>query len=330
MRGIVFTKLGDIDKIKIKELKMPEPKSNQVLIKVKTSSLNYVDFSNFVDKREKNRVTFLTMMMDLLVMPKLNKAAGMEVSGVVESVGKNVIKFKPGDEVIAVTAGFHGGWAEYVCASVNVTALKPSNMTFEEAATMCVSGISAYGGVHSARISKGQDVLVYGASGGVGQYTVQLAKMRGARVTGVCSTRNLEVCQRIGADAVIDYKKEDFSDLTKKYDVVLGINGNNPLSKYKKVLKKGGRYVAVGNMIQFMKGFMLGPFYSFGSGKKMSGSPYFFVNKQKSLSCLIDGVAESKIKPMIDKVYSVKEIKEAITYVVNEHPQGKVVIKIDF
>jgi NADPH:quinone reductase-like Zn-dependent oxidoreductase len=177
-------------------------------------------------------------MMDLTVMPKINKAAGMEVSGVVEAVGKNVKKFKPGDEVMAITAGYHGGWVEYVCASVNVTAIKLSILTFEEAATMCLSGISAYGAVNLAKVTKNQNVLVYGASGGVGQYVVQLAKMRGAKVTGVCSTRNLDICRRFGADEVIDYKKEDFSNSGKSYDVVFGINGNNPLWKYKKVLKK--------------------------------------------------------------------------------------------
>ena len=330
MKGIYFQKLGSIDEITIKDTERPKPKKHQVLVNVRASSLNYVDYANFSDYASKGRVSFLTRMMDVTVMPKINKAVGMEVAGVVVAVGPGVSEYKEGDEVMGITAGYHGGWAEYACLPTSTLSMKPSNFSFEEAATMCVSGMSAYGAVRSARIRKGQHVLIYGASGGVGQYALQLSKMAGARITAVCSTRNLAMAKDLGAETVIDYKKEDFSKNGKRYDVILGINGNLPLRTYRDALEKHGRYIAVGNMTQFMKGFMIGSLTSLFSSKKLGGSSYFFVNKKESLDCLRNGAEAGTIKPQIDSVHSAGGIKKAIEYVVEEHPQGKVVLRMDF
>ena len=150
MKGIVFTKLGYTEKIEIQEVKKPVPKNKQVLIRVKASSLNFVDYGNCVDQSEIGRVAPLTRIMDTIVMPKIGKVAGMEVSGIVEEVGKGIKNFKKGDEVIAITAGYNGGWAEFACANENLVAIKPSNLSFEEGATMCVAGISAFGAVKNA------------------------------------------------------------------------------------------------------------------------------------------------------------------------------------
>lgn len=308
MNAIHFNKHGKIDSITVKEIAKPIPKGKDVLIKVKATSLSYVD---------------------CVMMSKVFRTPGAEAAGIVEAVGEKVTWFKPGDEVMAITKGMHGAWAEYVLANENSIAKKEPTQSFEEAATVSVAGITAWEAIKVARITYGQEVLIYGASGGVGQYILQLCKMKGAIVTAVCSTRNVEIAKQMGADYVVDYKKQNFTDTATTYDRIIAVNGNNPLYKYKKLLKSDGCYIGVGGVVQVMKSALCGWLQALGSKKKMGISVFFFANRPKSFIDLNTGIRNGMIQPYIDHVYNMGEIKEAITYALNEHPKGKVVIRME-
>ena len=212
--------------------------------------------------------------------------------------GRNVTHVKPGDAVFGKTAGTApvGGIAEYAVMDEDRVCLKPDIFSFEEAAAVSISFDTALGAVRKAGITNGQNVMIYGASGGVGLFAVQLAKVAGTEVTGVCSTRNIELAKSAGCDRVIDYKKEDFTKTDIKYDVVIGVNGCNPMKKYKSILKEKGIFVGVGDVNQAMKAL----------------------------------VESGKLHTYIDKVYSVNKTTEAIQYLLSSHASGKVVIKMDF
>ena len=319
MKGLIYTKDGLFE---VREVKKPMPKANQVLIKVKSSAITNMEYMRFGGGA-------LPRVLNM-VSKATGKTLGIEVAGIVEEVGKNVTKFKQGDEVFGLTSGMRGGWAEYAIANEKEVFLKPSTLSFEQAGAIPVGGITALGAVRAAKIKQGQDVLVYGASGSVGQYAVQLAKALGATVTGVCSTRNLEVVRSIGADDVIDYKKEDFTKKGKTYDVIIAVNGYNPLSAYNKLLNKGGKYVVVGGIKQAMLGVLGIPIYSIGRGKKFGAAAFPMVPKQAALADLKAFADGGKIKPYIDNVYSVRDTMKAMEYIVKEHAQGKVVIDMDF
>ena len=322
MKAIIYTKVGSPDVLIIQDTKKPVPKANQVLVKVKTSAITNLEYMRFGGKALPHIFNIAT--------GATGKPLGLEIAGVVEEVGKSVTSFKKGDEVFGLSAGMLGGWAEYSVAKEKELSLKPSNLSFEQAGAIPVGGITALGAIQAAKIQQGQEVLIYGASGSVGQYAVQLAKAYGATVTGVCSTRNLEMARSIGTDFVIDYKKEDFTQKGKTYDKIIGVNGYNSLGTYKKLLKKGGSYVVVGGIKQAMLGVLGGYFYFLFSSKKFGAAAYPMQPKKQSLSTLKRYAEDNKINPFIDKVYSIHEVADAIKYIVNEHAQGKVVISLDF
>ena len=319
MKGLIYTKGGLLE---VRDVKKPTPKANQVLIEVKASAITNMEYMRFGGGAFPRLLNIATRAT--------GKSLGIEVAGIVEEVGKNVTGFKKGDEVFGLTSGMLGGWAEYAVAKENEIFSKPTILSFQQAGAIPVGGITALGAIRAAKIKQGQDVLVYGASGSVGQYAVQLAKAYGANVTGVCSTRNLEVVRSIGADDVIDYKKEDFTQKGKAYDAIVAVNGYNRLKIYEKLLKKGGRYVVVGGIKQAMMGMLGIPFYSIGRGKRFGASAFPMIPKQTALAELKSFADEGKIKPYIDNVYSVHDAMKAMDYIIKEHAQGKVVIDIDF
>ena len=329
MKAIVYTKVGSPDVLQILEINKPIPKANQVLICVKASAISNMEYMRFGTQISGGKPPLFARIINI-GLNATGKALGADVAGIVEEVGKNITSVKKGDEVFGMTTGFIGGWAEYAVLDEKSLYLKPKSLSFEEAGAMPTGGITALGAVKAAKIKTGQEVLIHGASGGVGHYVVQIAKVFGATVTGICSTRNLDVVRSIGADNVIDYKTEDFSKKGKLYDAIIVVNGYNPLKKYNKLLKKDGKCVFVGGMKQTMMGSLGSPLYSIFSGKKFAPVAFPFMPVKKSLTELKTLADDGKIKPFIDKVYSAYDIGDALRYVIETHPQGKVAIDMNF
>lgn len=319
MRGIICSNPGYFDKIKIVELPIPEPKENQVQISVKASSLSVSDFKPFIDRIETGKISIVSKFVTG------KQPFGGDVAGIITKVGKNVSEFKIGDEIYA-SIGINGGCAEYVIADANKVCLKPENMSFEEAAAIPTSGIVAMEACQKAKLHKGMDVLVYGSSGGVGQFAVMIAKAIGCNVTAVCSTRNVAIAYAIGADDVIDYKKENISDCVKQFDAIFGVNGDISLSTYKKLLKKGGTYIAIGGK-QAMSG-LVAPIYALGSGKKMTFVVYASAVKHGHLKTLKSIAEANQLKPFIEKICKPTEVREVLKNVCISHTQGKIVVVI--
>jgi len=268
----------------------------------------------------------IRLMVGGLLRPK-DPRFGSDVAGRVEAVGENVKQFRPGDEVFGCAAG---SFAEYALAREAYLALKPANRSFEEAAAVPVAALTALQGLRDAGgIRPGQEVLIQGASGGVGTFAIQLAKSFGAEVTAVCSTRNQDMARSIGADHVIDYTKEDFTRRPQRYDLILAANGYHSLSAYKRALKPQGVYVCAGGTIpQFLQAMLLGSLMSRNGGKKM-GSMGIAKVIQADLVTLGELLEAGKIVPVIDGRYPLSEVPEAIRYVEEVHAQGKVVVTVE-
>lgn len=321
MQAMIYTKPGKTDVLQIKEIPTPAPTDDQVLVNVKSSTLNILDYERF----EGEKISLFGRLTDIF-QGSVGKPLGGEISGIVTKVGKNVTHIKKGDEVYGKTLGKFpiGGWAEYALLDKSNVYQKPKNLSFEEAAVIPIAAETALGAVRRGNVKNGQEVMIYGSSGGVGQYAVQFAKAAGATVTGVCSTRNLEMAHSIGCDYVIDYKHEDFRKVGKKFDVIIGVNGNTSLREYKKLLKKDGVFIAVGGGY-IPKSVLSAPFskhISFYGAPLMPMKDYLSYSKE---------LAEAgKIKPFIDEIYSIKNVTEAIQYIVTEHAHGKIALSIDF
>jgi len=266
MKAIVYTKYGSPDVLQLKEVENPSPKDDEVLIKIHAASVNAADLHLL------RADPFLVRLMGGGLLKPKNKILGADIAGQVEAVGRNVKQFKPGDEVFGDISGCGwGGFAEYVCASEKALALKPANMTFEEAAAVPMAAVTALQGLHEkGRIQPGQKVLINGASGGVGTFAVQIAESFGAEITAVCSTRKLDMMRSIGADHVIDYTQEDFTQNGQRYDLIIAANGYHPISAYKRALGPKGIYVMTGgSTAQIFQALLLGPWMSMTGSKKM-------------------------------------------------------------
>src|SRR5665648_378027 len=324
MKAMIYKKYGQENELKLIETDSPTPKDHEVLIKVHAVSLNRVDVILLTGKP-----FFIRLAGCGLLKPK-HSVLGADVSGVVEIVGKNVIQFKPGDEVFGdLSACGIGGLAEYVCADEKALALKPANISFEEAAAAPMAAVTALQALKRIRaIQPGEKVLINGASGGVGTFAVQIAKAFGAEVTAVCSTRNLEMVHSLGADHIIDYKKEDFTKSGQQYDLILAVNGYHPISDYLGVLKPEGTYVvAGGSMVQLFQAASRKKKNSNTGGQKIVVSS--LVQSQKDLNFIKELIESGKIKPVIDGCYPLSKTPEAFRYFENEHPRGKVVITME-
>jgi NADPH:quinone reductase-like Zn-dependent oxidoreductase len=320
MKAIVYTKYGSPDVLELKEVEKPAPKDNEVLIKIHVASVNAYDW-HFLTAD----IFLIRLMGGGLLKPKYTRL-GADVAGRVEAVGRNVKQFQPGDEVYGDVS--HGGFAEYVCAPESKLALKPANLTFEEAAAVPMAALTALQGLRDeGQIHPGQKVLINGASGGVGTFAVQIAKSFGAEVTAVCSTRNVEQARSLGADYVIDYTREDFTQNGKQHDLIFAANGYHSLSAYKRTLTPKGIYVmAGGSMAQIFQAMLMGSWMSETGGKKMGGVSAKI--DQKDLGLIKELIEAGKVKPVIDRWYPLSETAEALRYLGAGHAKGKVVIKM--
>ncbi len=323
MKAIVYTRYGPPDVLQLKEVAPPVPKEHQVLVRVQAASVNSLDFRRFTSQ------TLVGRFLDSVLLKAIGRVLGADIAGRVEAVGVAVTQFRPGEEVFGIAAGRMGAFAEYVCAEEQQVAPKPATLSFEAAAAVPMAAVTALQGLRDqGQIEAGQQVLIHGASGGVGTFAVQLANAFGAEVTAVCSTRNLDLARSLGADQVIDYTHEDFSRTGRRYDVIVAVNGHRPLRDYTRALHPGGRYVALGGSLsQVFQGLLLGPVAS-RFGNKQVRSFTARVN-QPDLVWLKELLEEGKVVPVIDRCYPLPETAEAIQYLVEGHARGKVVITVD-
>ncbi len=322
MKAIVYTEYGSPDVLELKEVVKPTPKDNEVLVKVYAVSINAADLHLL------RADPFLIRLSSGFLKPR-NTILGSDIAGRVEAVGRNIKQFKPGNEVFGdISAGGWGGFAEYVCAPEELLALKPATLTFEQAAAVPLAAFTALQGLRNkGQIQPGQKVLINGASGGVGMFAVQIAKSSGAEVTAVCSTRHLDIVHSIGADHVIDYTREDFTQNGQGYDLILAVNGYQPISAYKQALTSQGIYVmAGGSTAQLFQALLLGPLMSRNGGKNIgnvSAKP-----SQADLTFIKELLEAGKVVPVIDRCYPLSETAEAIRYLEEGHARGKVVITV--
>lgn len=317
MKAVRLTRYGSPDVLRIEEIEKPIPQDKQVLIKVHAGSVNAGDW------RVMRADPFLIRMDRGLLRPK-DSRFGSDVAGQIEAVGENVTQFQFGDEVFGCALG---AFAEYVLAKETYVARKPVNVSMEKAAAVPVAGLTALQSIrHAGGIQPGQKVLIQGASGGVGTFAIQLAKLFGAEVTAVCSTRNLEMVCAIGADHAIDYTREDFTRRGQQYDLILAANGYHAIYDYQRALKPQGIYVCVGgSLAQFFQSILLGPRLSRDGGKKLSNMGIAKV-LQEDIVYLGELLEAGKMAPVIVRSYRLNEIAEAIRYVEENHARGKVVI----
>lgn len=310
MRAVLYDKGNSPDVFVVREVDKPIPKHNEVLVKVVAASFNAIDYR--------------TMKMGLI--PK-SKIFGSDIAGRIEAAGEGTGKFAVGDAVCGVVSSCgYGGFAEYVAVPESVLIRKPVSVTFEEAAAVPLAAITALGALRKGDARPGQTVLICGAGGGVGTFAVQLAKHFGAEVTAVCSERTSSVASSLGADHVIDYARTDFTRAGKRYDLVLAVNGNYPLSAYRRLLAPGGVCVVVGGTLSQLVKFMLFRAFVSSGGKTV----HVFADSESTddVGYVMRLVEEGRVKPFIDRRYPLDKAAEALRYVSTGHARGKVAIDI--
>jgi len=327
MKAVVYTNYGSPDVLEIRDVKKPVPNDDQVLVKVRAVSLNPLDWHYM------EGTPYIMRAMGTGLRKPKSPRLGVDLAGQVEAVGKNPAaagQFKPGDEVFGTGGG--AAFAEYVCARKIRLVLKPANITFEQAAAVPIAALTALQALRDkGHVQPGQQVLINGASGGVGTFAVQIAKSFGADVTGVCSTRNLDMVRSLGADHVIDYTKEDFSTGEQRYDLILDNVGTQPLSGFRRALKPKGICVMIGGggpndggligpLARPVKALLLSPFISQKMGMMMAEI------RQEDLTAMRDLMETGKVTPVVDKTYPLSQVREAMKYLEAGHARGKVIL----
>ncbi len=317
MKAVVYERYGSFDNLELREAKKPKPKDNEVLIKIQATSINASDMENLAGSP-------LYIRMWGLFKPK-NTILGSDIAGIVEKIGKDITTFQPGDAVFADVLYHRGGFAEYVCLPEKELTLKPDNLSFIEAAALPQSASIALQGLqYKEQVKSGQTVLINGAGGGAGSFAIQLAKFFGATVTAVDNTEKLEMMCSIGADHVIDYTKEDFTQNGQVYDQILDFVASHSIFDYKRALSSKGTYAMVGgHMRHIFQTLSIGPVISMITAKKMG---LVTATPNKDLNYIIELVESDKIKPVIDKVFPLHQVPEAFHYFSEGHVKGKLVI----
>jgi NADPH:quinone reductase-like Zn-dependent oxidoreductase len=327
MKAIVYRDFGSPEVLRLEEIAKPVPDDDQILVRVRAASVNPLDW-HFLEG-----TPYLARLIAFGALRPTVTRLGVDYAGTVESVGKNVTQFKPGDEVFG---GKTGAFAEYICARADRAVVrKPANVTFEQAAAVPIAALTALQGLRdNGQLQPGQRVLINGASGGVGTFAVQIAKSFGADVTGVCSTKNLDLVRSIGADRVIDYTKDDFTLDSQRYDLIIDNVGNRSVLECRRVLKPKGKYVMIGGgglnegrwvgpFPRLIKALLLSRFVSQDMGMMLADM------NVKDLTVLGDLMQSGKVTPVIDRRYSSRDVPEAIRYLEQGHARGKVVITFD-
>jgi NADPH:quinone reductase-like Zn-dependent oxidoreductase len=318
MKAIVRETYGPPDVLHLEEVPVPTLRDGDVLVRVRAASANAGDWHLL------RGTPLLFRLVAGLRIPKF-KIIGTDVAGHVEAVGRNVTQFRPGDEVFGELSrcGF-GAYAEFAAAPEKALALKPANLSFEEAATLPTAGCTALQGLRKGRIQRAQRVLLNGASGGVGTFAVQIAKSFGTEVTAVCSTRNVDMVRSIGADHVIDYTKDDFATHGQRYDLILATNGDRSIWDYRRALTADGCYAMTGGSNrQLTEALLFGPLLSIG--RQQFGNVLVKPN-QGDLLVLKELCESGKVRPVIDRRFPLSEVSSAVRYVEDGHARGKVVV----
>ena len=314
MKAIIHTKFGSPDHLEFREIEKPVPKKNEILLKIQAASANAYDWRHI--RADPYMIRFMGGGLSKPAHPIL----GADMSGTVEAIGSNVKQFKPGDEVFG--EGGYGGFAEYACVDEKKFIIKPSALSFEEAAASPMAALTALQGLRDVgSISPGQKVLVNGASGGVGSFAVQIAKQFGAEVTGVCSTAKMDFVRSIGADHVIDYSKEEIITSGIEYDLIYDVAAIHSTREYKKILKPGGKYVLAGGSIKRLFQLMFKSTFGLNNMKVVAAKV-----SQDDLKLIADMLVSGKVKSMIDKVYPLEETALAIKDLEEGRVKGKVLI----
>jgi NADPH:quinone reductase-like Zn-dependent oxidoreductase len=320
MKAIVYRGYGSPVVLACEEIEKPTPGDDEVLIKVRAASVNPLDRHIMRGRPFLLRIAF--------GLRKPRTRPGRDVAGQVEAIGRNVTQFKPGDEVFGAC---RGSLAEYACTRESALATKPNNMTFEQAAAVPVAGLTALQGLRDkGKIQHGQKVLINGAGGGVGTFAVQIAKSFGADVTGVCSTGKVDVVRSIGADRVIDYTQQDFTQGTQRYDLIFDVAATHSLSEYRRVLNPNGACVLAGGATK-VRDILTSAFEVLVLSRFVSQNFVMFVAKlnKEDLTILRELMEAGKVTPVIDRRYRLSEVPEAIRYLEEGHARGKVVITLD-
>jgi len=324
MKAIVQCDYGSPDLLKFEDVERPVPNDDQVLIKVRAASLNFIDAAILRGRLPLRTITGLRKPKKTLL--------GSDVAGVVEAVGKNVTQFKPGDEVFGLA---RHTLAEYVCARERTTAIKPAKVPFEEAGSVPLAGLTALQGLRTGKVKPGQKVLINGASGGVGTFAVQIAKALGAEVTAVCSTTKVDLIRSIGADHVIDYTSEDFTKSEQRYDVIYDNVGNHSRAERSRILTPNGICVLAGiggaGLHEGQWSRIAGNCTAFLASRfsRQKFLMYRTSTKQEDIAWLADLMATGKVKPVIDRTYKLSETAEAMRYLEEGHARGKIVITVE-
>jgi NADPH:quinone reductase-like Zn-dependent oxidoreductase len=323
MKAITYTRYGPPDVLRLEEVEEPTPKANEVLVKICAASVNAYDW------RYMRADPFLVRLVGGLFRPR-NPRLGADIAGRVEAVGAQVTQFWPGDEIYGdLAASGNGAFAEYIAVPEHALALKPANLTFEQAAAVPMAAVTALQALRDGgKIRAGHTVLINGASGGVGTFAVQIAKSFGAEVTAVCSTRNVTMVRSLGANHIIDYTREDITRGPQRYDLILAVHGYHPLSAYRRLLRPEGRYVMVGGSgAQLFETLLFGPLMSLGGRKRLA--PFSATPSSKDLLVMKELLEAGMVVPIIDRCYPLAETAEAIRYLEDGHARGKVVITVN-
>jgi NADPH:quinone reductase-like Zn-dependent oxidoreductase len=321
MRAMVRHTYGSPDVLRLEEVQKPTPGENDVLVRIQAASANAGDWHLL-------RGTPLPFRLVAGVLKPKHTIIGTDIAGRVDAVGRQVTQFKPGDDVFGELSrsGF-GGYAEYVVAPAKALAPKPTTVSFEEAAAIPTSGLTALQGLRKGRIQQGEKVLIHGAAGGVGSFAVQIAKSFGTEVTAVCGPGSVDVVRSIGADHVLDYTRNDFALAGSQYDLILAVNGDRSIWDYRRVLRHNGSYVmSGGSNRQLFDALFYGPFLSFGHQKfgNLLTRP-----SQPDLLFLKALIETGKVKPYVERRYTLHEVPDAIRYIEEGHARGKVVVTIE-
>jgi NADPH:quinone reductase-like Zn-dependent oxidoreductase len=321
MKAIVYTQYGLPDVLQLKEVAKPVPTDDEVLIRVQAVSINGSDRENLIGRPLYTRLAGLRKPSHQIL--------GSDIAGRVEGVGRNIREFQVGDELFGEIPGYHGGFAEYVCAPEKTFTKKPASMTFEEAAAIPQAGVIALQGIRAkGQVQPGQKVLINGAGGSAGVFAVQLAKLGGADVTGVDNTGKLDFLRSLGADHIIDYTREDFTKNGKQYDLILDVIAHRSAFAYARALRPNGTYFFVGGAVAVLfQALLLGPLIKRTTGKTIR--LLVVPQNRKDLVSIAELCEAGKVIPVIDRRYPLSEVPEALRYVGEGRHKGKVVITME-